>query len=73
MAGAGTASVGDPSALFFNPAAINEVGVDPILKYLASDNAQEVDTQVVDDVRNFLFGPPGAGGFEAEFSGPLAG
>ena len=26
--------------------------------------AQEIDTLVVDDVRNFLFGPPGAGGFD---------
>ena len=24
--------------------------------------AQEVDNMIVDDVRNFLFGPPGAGG-----------
>ena len=26
--------------------------------------AQEVDTRIVDDVRNFLFGHPGAGGFD---------
>ncbi len=26
--------------------------------------AQEIDNEVVDDVRNFLFGPPGAGGFD---------
>ncbi len=25
---------------------------------------QEIDNQIVDDVRNFLFGPPGAGGFD---------
>jgi len=25
---------------------------------------QQIDVQVVDDVRNFLFGPPGAGGFD---------
>ena len=49
---------------FFNPAVVQETGIDPILKYLASDNAQEIDTIVVDDVRNFLFGEPGQGGFD---------
>jgi hypothetical protein len=49
---------------FFNPVPVEQAGIDPILKYLASDNAQEVDTKVVDDVRNFLFGPPGSGGFD---------
>ncbi len=49
---------------FFNPATILEVGADPILKYLATDNAQEVDLKLVDGLRNFLFGPPGAGGFD---------
>jgi peroxidase len=49
---------------FFNPSVVTEVDIDPILKYLASDVAQEVDTKVVDDVRNFLFGAPGQGGFD---------
>ncbi len=49
---------------FFNPTVVGETGIDPILKYLASDRAQEVDTKVVDDVRNFLFGEPGQGGFD---------
>lgn len=49
---------------FFNPVVLNETDIDPILKYLASDNAQEIDTIVVDDVRNFLFGAPGQGGFD---------
>jgi hypothetical protein len=49
---------------FFNPTVLSETGIDPILKYLASDNAQEIDTKVVDDVRNFLFGAPGQGGFD---------
>jgi hypothetical protein len=49
---------------FFNPATLKEVGPDPILKYLATDNAQEVDLKLVDGLRNFLFGPPGAGGFD---------
>jgi hypothetical protein len=49
---------------FFNPTVLHETGIDPILKYLASDNAQEIDPIVVDDVRNFLFGAPGQGGFD---------
>ena len=49
---------------FFNPAPLKETGPDPLLKYLATDNAQEVDTQLVDGLRDFLFGPPGAGGMD---------
>lgn len=52
------------SQAFFNPGALEETGIDPILKYLASDRAQEIDTKVVDSVRNFLFGPPGSGGLD---------
>lgn len=49
---------------FFNPVPIEQTGIDPILKYLVSDRAQEIDTKVVDGVRNFLFGPPGSGGLD---------
>ena len=49
---------------FFDPRSVSQVGIDPLLKYLASDRAQEIDTKVVDDVRNFLFGLPGQGGFD---------
>ena len=49
---------------FFNPVVLYETDIDPLLKYLASDNAQEIDPIVVDDVRNFLFGEPGQGGFD---------
>jgi len=52
------------SQAFFNPAQLTAVGIDPILKYLASDPASELDNQVVNSVRNFLFGPPGAGGLD---------
>ncbi len=48
----------------FNPALVAQTGIDPILKYLASDPSQEIDNQVVDELRNFLFGEPGAGGFD---------
>lgn len=50
--------------VFFNPEPIKETGPDSLLKYLATDNAQEVDTQLVDGLRDFLFGPPGAGGLD---------
>ncbi len=49
---------------FFNPDHVLTEGIDSILKGLATGVAQEIDTRVVDDVRNFLFGPPGAGGFD---------
>lgn len=52
------------AAAFFNPDAVRQVGIDPYLRGMAGQRAQEIDNQVVDAVRNFLFGPPGAGGFD---------
>jgi hypothetical protein len=50
---------------FFAPDVLtDEGGVEPILRGLAAQPAQEVDTLVVDAVRNFLFGLPGEGGFD---------
>ncbi|MEM7437689.1 MAG: peroxidase family protein [Myxococcota bacterium] len=50
---------------FFAPSRlIEEGGIDPLLRGLAAQECQRVDVQVVDDVRNFLFGPPGSGGFD---------
>ncbi|MGB0384991.1 MAG: peroxidase family protein [Ardenticatenaceae bacterium] len=50
---------------FFNPDPILEDDIDPILRGLASRRAQEVDTLVIDDVRNFLFANvPGSPGFD---------
>ena len=49
---------------FFNTSLLKENGIDSALKYLASDPSMEVDTEVVEGVRNFLFGPPGAGGLD---------
>lgn len=43
---------------------VNEGGIDPILKGLSSQVMQRIDNMVVDDLRNFLFGPPGAGGLD---------
>ena len=50
---------------FFSPDRIrNEGGIDPVLRGLASQLHQKIDLLIVDDVRNFLFGPPGSGGFD---------
>ena len=49
---------------FFNPDEILTLGIEPLLRGLSAQPAQAIDTRVIDDVRNFLFGPPGAGGFD---------
>lgn len=49
---------------FFNPTLLKDHSIESIFKYLASDPASELDTMMVGSVRNFLFGPPGAGGFD---------
>ena len=50
---------------FFNPGAIPAVGgIEPYLRGMAEQVQQRMDNHVVDDVRNFLFGPPGAGGLD---------
>jgi hypothetical protein len=52
------------ASAFFNPDAVRQLNIDPYLRGMAFQRAQELDTQVVDAVRNFLFGAPGAGGFD---------
>ena len=48
---------------FYDPDFAKQNGIDSLLLGLASQEAQEIDTFIVDDVRNFLFDlPPGAGG-----------
>ncbi|EAR22695.1 peroxidase family protein [Nitrococcus mobilis] len=49
---------------FFNPADIQTNGIDSLLLGLMVQPAEEIDSFIIDDVRNFLFGPPGAGGFD---------
>ncbi|QDU96105.1 peroxidase family protein [Lignipirellula cremea] len=49
---------------FFAPQEIIDNGIDSLLRGLAASTSQELDNQVIDDVRNFLFGPPGSGGFD---------
>ena len=49
---------------FFQPNRVKEAGIEPFLRGFAAQTAQALDPQVVDDVRNFLFGEPGQGGFD---------
>jgi len=51
---------------FFNPQLVNDRGLDRFLKGMAQQVEQKMDGKVVDDVRNFLFGPPqlGLGGLD---------
>ena len=49
---------------FFNPADISENGIDSLLRGMEATHAEQIDQFIIDDVRNFLFGMPGAGGFD---------
>lgn len=50
---------------FFNPIELlTGGGVDPLFQGMAFQVQQKMDCKVVDDVRNFLFGAPGAGGLD---------
>lgn len=52
----------DLQTAFFNPIMIlQDGGIDPLLRGMAAQDMQEIDGRLVDDVRNFLFGPPGSG------------
>ena len=50
--------------VFFAPQKLLESGIEPILRGFAAQVSQKVDTFFVDDIRNFLFGNPGDGGFD---------
>ena len=49
---------------FFNPSIIANNGIDGILRGVSRQRQMAIDTRIVDDIRNFLFGPPGAGGLD---------
>ncbi|MEZ5324808.1 MAG: peroxidase family protein [Verrucomicrobiales bacterium] len=50
---------------FFNPQCLDgPASVDAVFRGLMVKQMQEVDVLVVDDLRNFLFGEPGAGGLD---------
>ncbi|MGB3494710.1 MAG: exosortase-dependent surface protein XDP2 [Elainellaceae cyanobacterium] len=48
----------------FNPDILTQNGIDPILRGLFAQQTQAIDTKVIDELRNFLFGPPGSGGID---------
>lgn len=52
------------SEAFFSPGEVLDHGIESLLLGASEQVAQEIDTMIVDDVRNFLFGPPGAGGLD---------
>lgn len=64
----GSEASGGPMAMkdvFFNPSLLStSEQLEYTLMGLASQSMQEVDTQMIDDLRNFLFGPPGSGGLD---------
>lgn len=45
---------------FFNPDIVRNYGIDPIMKGLAVKPQQEIDLNIIDGLRNFLFSPPGS-------------
>lgn len=50
---------------FFNPGAIPDVdGIEPYLIGMSTAVQQNFDCKIIDDLRNFLFGKPGAGGVD---------
>ncbi len=50
---------------FFNPSVIPAVGgLDPYFKGMAVQVEEALDCKVIEDVRSFLFGVPGAGGLD---------
>ncbi|MFK8057717.1 MAG: peroxidase family protein [Saprospiraceae bacterium] len=53
------------SDVFFDPiAVIQQNGVEALLRGASKNHQQELDCGLVSDLRNMLFGPPGAGGID---------
>ncbi len=52
------------SDAFFSPAETIATGIDPVLRGLVTQHAQNLDLYLIDDIRNLLFGPPGSGGLD---------
>lgn len=50
---------------FFQPLEVVRAGgLDPYFKGMGAQIQQDLDCKIIDDVRNFLFGAPGAGGLD---------
>lgn len=52
------------NAFFAPQRLVNEGGVDPLFRGLCAQPTQQIDHLLIDDVRNFLFGPPGVFGLD---------
>lgn len=48
----------------FNPGLVQQYGVDAILRGLFAQSSEAIDTKVLSELRNTLFGPPGSGGID---------
>lgn len=46
------------------PPLLEQGGIEPFLRGAAAQKAQDLDRFIIEDVRSFLFGPPGAGGLD---------
>ena len=63
----GSTQLATPLALrdaFFNPSIVANNGIDGLLRGAARQTQQDIDTKVIEDLRSFLFGAPGAGGLD---------
>ena len=63
----GSATIATPLSLrdaFFNPSIVANNGIDGLLRGAARQTQQDIDTRVIEDLRSFLFGAPGAGGLD---------
>lgn len=50
---------------FFSPYRIcNEGGIEPLLRGYAATHSERLEHKIINDLRNFLFGPPGHGGLD---------
>ncbi|MFQ4138137.1 peroxidase family protein [Nodosilinea sp. PGN35] len=50
----------------FNPRLVQQNGIDSILRGLYEQQTQKIDTKVINELRNTLFGPPGSGGIDLD-------
>ncbi|MEL7119876.1 MAG: peroxidase family protein [Bacteroidota bacterium] len=59
-----TETLGLRDAFFQPDVLVQQGGIEPFLKGMGTQVQQTFDARIIDDVRNFLFGPPGAGGLD---------
>jgi len=48
----------------FNPNVIKNDGIDEIFRGISAAPGEKIDTQIIDELRNLLFGPPGSPGLD---------